>query len=82
MNFYMIKREFLSFLFFKIFDEFQKRHTLLDSSWRPRNLDDAIANQRFQAQNEDDLELFFTVLEFKSCLIWILCLEPLQTVGS
>ena len=37
MNFYMIKREFLSFLFVKIFDEFQKRHTLLDSSWRGVN---------------------------------------------
>ena len=42
MNFYIIKREFLSFLFVKIFDEFQKRPTLLDSSWRPRNLKDEV----------------------------------------
>ena len=82
MNFYMIKREFLSFLFVKIFDEFQKRHTLLDSSWRPRNLNDAIANQRFQAQSKDDLELIFIVLEFKNCLISKLLFAPLQTVGS
>ena len=61
MNFYMIKREFLSFLFVKIFDEFQKRHTLLDSSWRPRNLKDEVANQRFQARTTDGLEIIFII---------------------